>query len=137
MLGEIDVDPAVVRAIENDAVVAAPGMKYRHYAPRAPLFILDGELGSVCEFIKTEENSAVLCFEEEYDAFSAVCENVVSYGSEDEPETLARKLFDALRKFDDMEISKIYAREPKCGDGVCLAVINRLQKSAGFMRVRK
>ncbi len=137
VLGEIDVDPAVVRSIANDTVVAAPGMKYRHYAPNAPLFILEGDLASACEFVKGEEACAVLCFEEEVEEFSTVCDNVISYGRESEPETLARKLFDALRKFDDMDISKIYAREPKNGDGVELAVINRLQKSAGFMRVRK
>lgn len=134
VLGEVEVDPAVIRSIENDAVVAAPGMKYRHYAPKAPVFILDGALDKACEFVASED-CAVLCFNEEEESFKKVCKNVISYGSEDKPETLARKLFDALRRFDDMEISKIYAREPQMGDGVELAVINRLQKSAGFARI--
>ena len=135
MLGKVEIDPAVTRSIENDAVVAAPGMKYRHYAPNAPVTIISGDLSRACEYIKNEENCAVLCFEEEVAEFKKVCENVVSYGSLNDASALARELFDALRRFDDMDIAKIYAREPEMGNGIELAVINRLQKSAGFTRI--
>lgn len=137
VLGEVEVDDAVIREISQDTVVNAPGMKYRHYAPKAPLVILEGELKSACEYVGAQAGKvAVLCFEEEISQFSKYCKHVVSYGTEEEPETLANKLFDALRAFDNMEIDKIYAREPKSGDGIELAVINRLQKSAGFTRIK-
>ncbi len=136
VLGKVEVDDAVVREIAEDAIVNAPGMKYRHYAPKAPLVILDGELSKACDYLKMqEEKFAVLCFEEEITAFSRLTENVVSYGKSGDPVTLANNLFDALRSFDDMEIEKIYAREPEKGEGIELAVINRLQKSAGFTRI--
>ena len=136
VLGEVEVDDAVVREISDDAEVNAPGMKYRHYAPKAPLVILDGCLEDSCDYVKKqEEKVAVLCFEEELEAFSKICDNVISYGTESNPAVLANKLFDALRAFDEMEIDRIYAREPKGGDGIELAVINRLEKSAGFTRI--
>ena len=112
-------------------------MKYRHYAPKAPLVIVDGELSAACDYVKEQEGkTSVLCFEEEVDAFSKVCENVISYGKENEPAMLANKLFDALRTFDNMDVDKIFAREPRGGEGIELAVINRLQKSAGFTRIK-
>ena len=137
VLGEVEVDAAVVREIAKDAKVSSPGMKYRHYAPKAPLVIVEGELSDACDYVKTQDGkTAVLCFEEEVDEFSKVCENVISYGSENDPAMLANKLFDALRAFDSLDVEKIYAREPKGGDGIELAVINRLQKSAGFTRIK-
>lgn len=138
VLGEIEIDPAVTREIARDAVVRAPGMKYRHYAPKAPVVILDGDARRAQDYIRKNsagERVAMLCFEEEAALFSEVCGHVVSYGSAAHPEELAHGLFDALRKFDEMDLSKIYAREPEMGDGIELAVINRLQKAAGFTRV--
>ena len=137
VLDEVEVDDAVVREISKDAKVSSPGMKYRHYAPKAPLVIIEGELSDACNYVNEQEGEkAVLCFEEEVAAFSKVCKNVVSYGKEDDPTMLANKLFDALRTFDTIEVDKIYAREPKGGEGIELAVINRLQKSAGFTRIK-
>jgi len=137
VLGEVEVDDAVVREIEKDAKVNSPGMKYRHYAPNAPLVILDGAVDTACEYLKEQDGKiAVLCFDEEIEEFSKICKNVISYGKENEPVTLANNLFDALRAFDNMNVDKIFAREPKGGEGMELAVINRLQKSAGFTRIK-
>lgn len=138
VLGEIEIDPAVTREIGHDAVVRAPGMKYRHYAPKAPVIILDGDAARARDYIdenSADEQVAMLCFEEERELFSEVCEHVISYGSAAHPDELAHELFDALRRLDTLELSKIYAREPAMGDGMELAVINRLQKAAGFVRV--
>ena len=138
VLGDLEIDPAVTREIANDAIVRAPGMKYRHYAPKAPVVILDGDAAAAREYIlahSENERVAVLCFSEERAVFDGVCEHVFAYGSETQTDELAHGLFDALRRFDALSVTKIYAREPKMGDGMELAVINRLQKAAGFTRV--
>lgn len=138
VLGELIIDPAVTREISEDTVVRAPGMKYRHYAPKAPVVIIDGELKKAKDYVirnSKDARVAVLCFEEELAAFSDCGVTVLSYGSSESPEELAHQLFDVLRRLDAMDLDQIYAREPKIGEGLELAIINRLQKAAGFMRV--
>lgn len=134
VLGELDIDKAVTAQISNDTVVRAPGMKYKHYAPRAQVIIVDGSREAAARYIRARigENDAVLCFCEELPLYEGL--NATAYGREDDPATLSAGLFAALRELDRSDIPTIYARCP-VGGGVAYAVQNRLRKAAGFCTV--
>ncbi len=134
VLGELDVDRAVTGSIAADAVVRAPGMKYKHYAPRAQVLIVDGSAEAAAAYVRREYGAgdAVLCFAEEKSLYEGL--NPLAYGSEADPETLSAGLFAALRTLDRDDISRIFARCPT-GGGVAMAVRNRLEKAAGFTHV--
>ena len=131
VLGDLVVDKAVTAQIDKDAVVKAPGMKYKHYAPQADVVIVAGSREQAAAYIHRHitPQDRVLCFEEELSLY-ADC-NPLSYGREDCVETLSAGLFAALRELDDPTISKVYARCPE-GGGVAYAVQNRLKKAAAF-----
>ncbi len=131
ILGELEVDPAVLGSIANDAVVRAPGMKYKHYAPQAQVIIVDGEREAAANYIRRRmhEDDAVLCFAEELELFDGF--HALAYGSSENNLTLSKGLFAALRMLDTPRIRTIYARCPE-GGGVAYAVRNRLKKAAGF-----
>ncbi len=134
VLGDLVVDKAVTAQIDKDAVVKAPGMKYKHYAPQAEVVIVAGSREKAAAYIHRHATAKdrVLCFEEELPLY-ADC-NPLSYGREDCVETLSAGLFAALRKLDNPQIHKIYARCPE-GGGVAYAVQNRLKKAAAFQIV--
>ena len=131
ILGDILIDKAVTGSVDGDAVVKAPGMKYRHYAPACKVVIVDGDLPAATAYIRKHfvPGNRVLCFEEELEAFADFAP--LAYGREKDPDSLMAGLFAALRKIDDPEIGKVFARCPR-GAGKNLAVQNRLQKAAGF-----
>ena len=131
ILGDLVIDKAVTAQIDKDAVVKAPGMKYRHYAPAEPVIIVAGSREKAAAYIHRHyvPGDRVLCFEEELPLYHDC--NPLSYGREDDVETLSAGLFAALRELDDPSISKVYARCP-VGGGVAYAVQNRLKKAAAF-----
>ncbi len=131
VLGDLLIDKAVTASIDHDAVVKAPGMKYRHYAPAEPVVIVSGSREKAAAYIHAhfEPGDRVLCFEEEL-ALYADC-HPLSYGQEANVDTLCAGLFAALRELDDASIHQVYARCPE-GDGVAFAVQNRLKKAAAF-----
>lgn len=131
VLGELVIDEAVTAKIDPDQVVKAPGMKYRHYAPAAPVVIIAGSREKAAEYIRHfwQKGDRVLCFEEELELY-ADCDPL-AYGRESDVNTLSAGLFDALRILDDPGIGRVYARCPE-GEGVAYAVQNRLKKAAGF-----
>lgn len=131
VLGNLIIDPAVYADIERDQKPSSPGMKYKHYSPRARLVIVKGSLDAFREYVETHEQpgSAVLCFEEELDAFSVPC---VSFGKRADAADQARQLFDALRRVDALPgVNFIFARHPET-EGMGLAVYNRLLRAAAF-----
>lgn len=131
VLGELIVDKAVTAQIDKDAVVKAPGMKYRHYAPDAPVTIVSGSREAAARYIRAhfESGDRVLCFEEELPLYAGC--SPLPYGKEADPATLSAGLFAALRILDDPEVHTVYARCP-VGEGVAYAVQNRLKKAAAF-----
>lgn len=131
LLGELIIDRAVLGQIDKDAIVRAPGMKYRHYAPTGEVRIVSGSSAAAAAYVHRHfcAGDAVLCFEEElplYEGFSPL-----SYGKISAPETLSAGLFAALRALDRADIKTIFARCPE-GGGVAYAIGNRLKKAAGF-----
>lgn len=131
VLGDLVVDKAVTAQIDKDAVVKAPGMKYRHYAPQCEVVIVSGSRQKAADYIRChyEKGDRVLCFTEELDLYNGC--DPLAYGSEADVNTLSAGLFAALRELDDPSVHKVYARCP-VGGGVAFAVQNRLKKAAAF-----
>ena len=134
VLGSITVDKAVTQQIAGDAVVKAPGMKYKHYAPACSVVIVDGNRAKAAACIRKhfQPGDRVLCFEEELPLYEGC--NPLAYGSETAPNTLSAGLFAALRELDDPTIGTLYARCPT-GGGITYAIRNRLEKAAAFQRI--
>lgn len=129
---EIELDAALRRKLGADEKPRAPGMKYRHYAPKSPVTAFVGDPDRTAEEIarraKGKEHIAVLCYDEYKDMFTTA----VTYGGRNDLAAQAHNLFDALRSFDSMDgVEEILAQCPS-DDGVGLAVANRLKKAAGF-----
>ena len=131
VLGDLVVDKAVTAQIDKDAVVKAPGMKYRHYAPAEPVVIVAGSREKAAAYIRRhfQDGDRVLCFEEELPLYEGCAP--LAYGREADVNTLSAGLFAALRELDDPAIHQVYARCP-VGGGVAFAVQNRLKKAAAF-----
>lgn len=134
VLGELETDKAVTGQIAGDAVVRAPGMKYKHYAPQGQVLIVPGPAGKAAAYVRKrfQPGDAVLCFAEELPLYNGL--SPTAYGSGNDPESLAHGLFAALRTLDRADVKTIYARCPESG-GVGYAVRNRLGKAAGFQIV--
>lgn len=131
VLGDLVVDKAVTAQIDKDAVVKAPGMKYRHYAPAEPVVIVSGSREKAAAYIHRHfiPGDRVLCFREELPLYEDC--NPLAYGDEADVNTLSAGLFAALRELDNPAIHQVYARCPE-GGGVAYAVQNRLKKAAAF-----
>ncbi len=131
VLGEVTVDKAVTAQIDKDAVVKAPGMKYKHYAPDCAVLIVSGSREAAARYIHTHfaQGDRVLCFEEELPLYGDC--DPLAYGREADVNTLSAGLFAALRELDDPAVKRVFARCP-VGGGVAYAVQNRLKKAAGF-----
>ncbi len=135
VLGKVD---ACSAAVADNEAVRSPGMKYRHYAPKAPVKILIGDVSRAALFLRdrsVKNRIAVICFTEEEELFYGTDVVTIAYGSKHEPAELARGLFAALRRADELNVTEIFARLPEGGEGIELAVINRLEKAAGFNRI--
>lgn len=134
VLGRVDVDNAVMNPLPKGAHPLSPGMKYKHYSPKANVIILQGGEEAYFAFVnaKAEPGVAALCYdgEEKKLRVPAVC-----YGAEDDGAAQARELFEALRQLDEIGAKTVYARCPE-PSGVGLAVYNRLMRAAGFEVLR-
>ncbi len=134
LLGEVKISRSILSEMNEGEIAAAPGMKYKHYAPVTPVTLIMGEDEKVREYINKRcetENLAILCYDE--DAPYIDCRNIFTVGKEDEPLEQARSIFDALRATDECSfITGVLARCPESKDGVNLAIYNRLLKASGF-----
>ena len=130
VLGEVQVDPAVTEPMKDGQKAASPGMKNKHYAPKAKVILLDGDSGAFANYVNTHKNDGVfaLCFSEDVPALEVP---VICYGGKDDADEQAHALFDALRRLDDEGAKEVYAHCPS-KDCVGLAVYNRLLRAAAF-----
>lgn len=129
VLGEIIIDDAVFNKLQEGAVAASPGMKYKHYSPEAEVILVKSDYEKYIKYAleNADEGTALLCFEgEESHKIKSV-----TYGRRDDPLSQAKHIFDALRQLDEAGAKKVFARFPESG-GVGLAVFNRLIRAAGF-----
>ena len=140
VLGTVDTDATILRADSGQAP-KAPGMKYRHYAPRGELTIVEGTPEQVREYINREasadhaagEKTGIIGTEEMLSGYTA--DVVKSVGSRRDEDSIARHLYTILREFDDEGVTKIYS-EGFSTDGFGQAIMNRLLKAAGHKVVK-
>lgn len=134
-IGEVAVDEAI---LSEDAQVApkAPGMKYRHYAPKAQLIIVQGETKEAVKAIKQlayerirrGEKVGIIATNETLNTYTTGL--IKSIGSRSNENTIAKNLYKILREFDEEEVSYIYSESFE-GTGIGEAIMNRLGKAAG------
>ena len=132
VLKDLTVAPAVTAALAEGERVLSPGMKYRHYAPAAPLILLEGEEDDVSAFLcqkATERGVGILCFDEEIAQLPAAA-RLFPIGAKSDLSTQAHRLFAALREADgDPTLTQLYAHLPP-KEGLGLALYNRAIRAA-------
>lgn len=128
VLGEIEIASAVLNQLKDGEVVQSPGMKYKHYAPKAQVTIIRGSFEKYKKFLLAQTDTVcAVCFEGEGKYF----EKSIEYGREESDSSQAYGLFRALRDVDNTGCRRAFVRCPVT-DGVGLAVYNRLLRSAAF-----
>ncbi len=136
VLPEVQLDPALMSGVAGDVRPRAPGMKYRHYAPKAELTILEGGADDVAATLRRlyDENIekglrvGVMASDELCREYSG--ELIINIGSRADSESQAHNLFKALRRFDELGADIIFA-EGFSQDGLGQALMNRMLKAAG------
>lgn len=141
VVGEVETD----RAIQSADIIEAPkapGMKYRHYAPKGSLFIVEGEVehvvpaiqGLCAEARKAGERVGVIGTDETVRLYTDA-DIIKSLGSRDDEEAIARHLYSVLREFDEEGVTQIYSES--FGDNrIGQAIMNRLLKAAGHHTIQ-
>ncbi len=132
---EVPLDPGLIAA-DSKKKPKAPGMKYRHYAPKADLLVVEGdseaviaEINSRCEeLLKKKARVGIIATEESKVYYRNGI--VVSIGARDDEEAIARHLYGILREFDALEVDAIFS-ESFSAAGIGQAIMNRLLKAAG------
>lgn len=138
VVGNVEYDPAIMQKKNEEKMVAkAPGMKYKHYAPKGKLTIIKGDIENVVKMINEQSmkkeqegyQTGVIATEETKDRYKAGL--VKSIGSRKEEKSIASNLYKVLREFDERETEYIYSESFEQGD-LGQAIMNRLLKAAGY-----
>ncbi len=129
-IGEVIINGAVIKPLKSGEKAASPGMKYKHYSPKAEVVLIDGDNESFWEYINrnASQGEAVLCYDGDLGHLRLPC---ISVGKSDDYETQAHRLFTALRNADEIGLKRVYAHCPE-KKGIGLAVYNRIIRAAGF-----
>lgn len=139
-LGEVRMDQGLLKS-DSTVRPKAPGMKYRHYAPKADLSIVEGDTDAVVAAINSYAAQAekqglqvgIIATDETMERYPYGV--VKSIGSREDEETIARHLYEVLRDFDQYQVSAIYSEAfytPRMGQ----AIMNRLLKAAGHKIIK-
>ena len=132
---EVKIDPGII-ASDSLTKPKAPGMKYKHYAPKADLVLVDGDADKVVrkinELVQAKKAAGqkvgIIATDETKDLYQA--DIVVSIGAREDEDAIAKHLYKILREFDDWNVDAIYSESfatPRIGQ----AIMNRLLKAAG------
>lgn len=140
VIGEVAIDSTLLMEDTNEAP-KAPGMKYRHYAPKAQLMIVEGETEDAVKAIKQiayEQTRlgfriGIIATNETVEEYTTGV--VKSIGSRSNENTIAKNLYRVLREFDTEEVDYIYS-EAFDPDGIGYAIMNRLDKAAGHHTIQ-
>lgn len=126
----VQLSHAVTEGLKEGEKPQSPGMKYKHYAPKAEVTLVTGTLQQYVQYVN--EHAApgcmALCFAEDVGALTVPS---ISYGGAQRPEQQAQQLFTALRQLDEQGAKTVFAHCPQ-KTGVALAVYNRLLRAAAF-----
>ncbi len=133
MLQEVEqnviIDKAIINDIEDGQKVLSPGMKYKHYSPKANVLIIEGSIEKFCSFVTENSDEKTYCLITDSDSNYDIPCNYLTYG--DDSHEQAHNLFSKLRELDELRAITVFVRPPaKEGEG--LAVYNRLLRAAGF-----
>lgn len=137
IVGKVEIDKAILGPMTEDAKPKAPGMKYRHYAPKADFKMVRGEQSKVADYINVEAEQliekgfkvGIIASDETVNNYK--CGDIVSIGSREDEITISRNLYRVLRDFDDKKIDYILG-ETFENDELGQAIMNRLMKAAGY-----
>ena len=140
-LGRVDIDPAILGPVTKDIRPKAPGMKYRHYAPKADMVLVEGDMEKVVAYINREAAQAekagkrvgIICTEESRGSYPEGLLEVI--GSRQSEASVAHNLFAVLREFDERKVDYILS-ESFSTDRLGQAIMNRLCKAAGYHIVK-
>lgn len=129
---EVIIDHAILHELEAGEKAASPGMKYKHYSPKADIIMVEGELEDLISYVGEHNGDGVysLIFDGDSDSFPY---RYMTYGSTASEQ--ANQLFQRLRELDELGAERVYVRAP-VPEGVGLAVYNRLIRAAGFEVIR-
>lgn len=128
VLGDVAVDSAVLSKLEAGQKAASPGMKYKHYAPKARVVLLDGDDKAFADYVNRQQGEGIwaLAFGSEV---SMLKKPYMVMGNTAQEQ--AQHLFECLRELDDRGAKLVYARCPH-KTGVGMAVYNRMARAAAF-----
>ena len=141
-VGPVTIDKAILADHEDPNLrPKAPGMKYKHYAPKGDLVIVEGKKQAVAEIInhltkmdaEAGLKTAVIASDENLSLYDADCK--INIGSREHEESIAANLYEVLREMDEMGVQKMYS-ESFAGGGLGAAIMNRLLKAAGHHVIR-
>lgn len=137
-LGRIDMDPSIETGMVSNQPPKAPGMKYKHYAPKGNMEIVRGKEKDVLEYFISEslrygKGLAVITVDEHMKRLESIKDTVkiLSLGSIKDMDIIAHNLFNILRKCDDLGAKDILC-EAFPENGLGKAIMNRLKKAAGY-----
>lgn len=139
VIGVVSVDETILGS-ESDQAPKAPGMKYRHYAPKARLTIVEGnlkeEVFAIRQLAYANERLGrrvgIIGTNETVEFYThGLVKNI---GPRDNEKTIARNLYRVLREFDEEDVEEIYS-ESFAIQGIGNAIMNRLEKAAGHTRI--
>jgi L-threonylcarbamoyladenylate synthase len=138
-IAPIDVADAVTNKLSEGAKAISPGMKYKHYAPKAPLYLVDGSTNDIIEYIKDKKQGrvALICYSEDISVLKEhlpECD-VFEFGNRSDEIRQAYLLFSILRDTDKKNYDAIYAPLPETS-GVGLALYNRMIRAAAHQIIR-
>ena len=130
VLGEVEVNDAVLHQLKDGEKAESPGMKYKHYAPKADLILVKADNEKYIGFVneRADEKTGALCYDEDVPYLNV---KTFAFGGKDDYTSQANRLFDALREIDETDVQTVYGRCPDT-QGLAMAVYNRLIRSAGF-----
>ena len=137
VVGQVEIDSAITGPMKEGVKPKAPGMKYKHYAPKADFTIYEGENIRVSQKINER---ALKCLEEGYKVGIIASDetianykygDVVSIGSRNDELSISKKLYRVLREFDDKNVDYIFGENFE-SEELGYAIMNRMLKAAGY-----
>ncbi len=131
VLGEVEIDKAVLKPLEEGENVSSPGMKYKHYSPKADITIVKGSYEEFADYTNKHcsDDTYAMVFKGEGDNLNVP---FIEYGGVNDYKGLSHGLFGALRRLDELGAEKCFVRCPDESNEDNLAVLNRLLRAAGF-----
>lgn len=130
---KVIIDKGVLEVISNDIRVKSPGMKYKHYSPKADVTLIDGSAEFFERYVSERNSAETYALIFDGDNISKDIKSI-KYGGSSEQQ--AERIFAVLREIDKIGAKKVYARCPS-KEGIGLAVYNRMLRAAGFKVIKE